>query len=66
MEQTMSDDLTNRGAEDRALINMNEDHEVEYWTEALGVSSETLQRAVDEVGSSAEAVREYLAGHPGD
>lgn len=62
----MSDDLTDRGPEDRALIAMGEEHEVRYRTEALGVSAETLQRAVDEVGNSAEAVREYLAGHPGD
>lgn len=62
----MSDDLTNRGAQDRDLISMSEDHEVRYWTEALGVSKETLQHAVDEVGNRAEAVREHLAGHPGD
>lgn len=62
----MSDDLTDRGAQDRARISMSEDHEVAYWTDALGVSADTLQRAVDQVGNSAEAVREYLAGHPGD
>jgi hypothetical protein len=62
----MSDDLTNRGAQDRSLISMSEEHEVRYWTEALGVSADTLQRAVDEVGNSAQAVRDYLAGHPGD
>lgn len=62
----MSDDLNNRGAADRALISMSEDHEVRYWTDELGVSRDTLQRVVDKVGNSAEAVREYLAGHPGD
>lgn len=62
----MSDDLTDRGAQDRARISMSEDHEVAYWTDALGVSKATLQKVVDEVGNSAEAVREYLAGHPGD
>jgi hypothetical protein len=45
---------------------MSEQHEVRYWAEALGVSADTVQRAVDDVGNSAEAVREYLAGHPGD
>jgi hypothetical protein len=62
----MSDDLTNRGAQDRSRISMSEEHEVRYWTEALGVSADTLQRAVDEVGNSADAVRDFLAGHPGD
>ncbi|WP_426030807.1 DUF3606 domain-containing protein [Caulobacter sp. DWP3-1-3b2] len=62
----MSDDLNNPGAGDRALISMSENHEVRYWTDKLGVSRETLQRALDEVGNSAQAVREHLAGHPGD
>lgn len=56
----MSDDLTNRGAQDRARIAMDEPHEVTYWTKALGVSRDELQRAVDAVGNSAEAVREFL------
>jgi hypothetical protein len=62
----MSDDLTNRGNQDRSRISMSEEHEVRYWTKALGVSADTLQRAVDEAGNSADAVREYLAGRPGD
>ena len=40
---------------------MTEPHEVRYWTEALGVSKEKLQAAVDKVGNSAEAVRKELA-----
>ena len=31
----MADDTSNRGAQDRAQININEEHEVRYWTEAL-------------------------------
>jgi hypothetical protein len=57
----MSDDLKNRGAQDRARIAMGEEHEVKYWTEALGVSREKLQAAVDKVGNSAAAVRKELA-----
>lgn len=60
LEVNMADDLNNRGAQDRARIAMGEDHEVTYWTNALGVSKEELQRAVDAVGNGAEAVREYL------
>jgi len=56
----MSDDLKNRGAQDRARIAMNEPHEVLYWTKTLGVTKEELQRAVDQAGHSAEAVREFL------
>ncbi|WP_123069333.1 DUF3606 domain-containing protein [Massilia aurea] len=56
----MSDDLNKRGQQDRSSINMHEEHEVRYWTEALGVTREELQRAIDQVGVSASAVREHL------
>ena len=56
----MSDDLANRGAQDRARINLTEPHEVKYWTDALGVSKEQLERVVAEVGHIAAAVREKL------
>ena len=56
----MSDDLSNRGAQDRSRISMGEEHEVAYWTKALGVSREELQRAVDKVGNSTTAVRKEV------
>ena len=56
----MADDLRNRGEQDRSRISMSEEHEVKYWTEALGVSREQLQRTVDKVGNSAAAVRKEL------
>ena len=56
----MPDDKTNRGAQDRARVNVNEEHEVRYWTEALGVSEEKLREAVAAVGVSADAVRQHL------
>lgn len=56
----MADDLSNRGAQDRSRISMGEEHEVAYWTKALSVSREQLQRAVDRVGNSAAAVRKEL------
>lgn len=54
------DNLTKRNQPDRSKINMHEDHEVKYWTKALGVSKEQLQKAVDKVGNSAAAVRKEL------
>ena len=45
-ETTMADDLTNRGAQDRARISLNEDHEVRYWTKELGVSKERLASVI--------------------
>lgn len=56
----MSDDLNNRGAQDRSRISLSEPHEVQYWTKALGVSATELKRIVDKVGHSADAVRKEL------
>jgi hypothetical protein len=52
--------LTRRGQPDRSKINMHEHHEVKYWTHALGVSREELQKVVDKVGNSAATVRKEL------
>lgn len=56
----MPDNLTNRVQPDRSKINMHEPYEVKYWTRALGVSKDELQKAVDKVGNSAAAVRKEL------
>ena len=56
----MADNLTDRGAQDRARINLSEDHEVRYWTEALNVTEAQLRTAVGAVGVGAEAVRKFL------
>ena len=56
----MADDLTNRGAQDRARVNVSEDHEVRYWTQKWGVSKEQLAAAVNKVGVSADAVAREL------
>jgi hypothetical protein len=59
-ELIMADNLQNAGAQDRSRINVNEEYEVRHWTEALGVTREELEKAVSEVGVSANAVREHL------
>ena len=56
----MADDKTKKGPADSSRINVNEDYEVDYWTQALGISEEKLKEAVDAVGTSAKAVREHL------
>lgn len=56
----MADDLKNRGPQDRLRINVHEDHEVGYWTKALGVTKEELERAVKAVGVMAADVRKYF------
>jgi hypothetical protein len=52
----MADNLEDRGAQDRARINVNEPHEVAYWTEKFGVSADVLRNTVTDVGVSADAV----------
>ena len=54
------DSLTKREQPDRSKINMHQPHEVKYWSRALGVSREDLQKAVDKVGNSAATVRKEL------
>ncbi|RYF69262.1 MAG: DUF3606 domain-containing protein [Comamonadaceae bacterium] len=56
----MADDLSNAGVQDRARININEPHEVDYWTQHLDVSEVDLRKAVAEVGVSARAIAEHL------
>lgn len=56
----MPDDLKNRGPQDRSRINVNEDHEVRYWSKELGISEDQLRESVKAAGVSVEAVRKYL------
>ncbi|WP_426344734.1 DUF3606 domain-containing protein [Pseudoduganella sp. R-32] len=59
------DDLKNKGAQDRARINVNEEHEVRYWTDALGISEQRWRELVKEVGPSVDAVRAQLGNRQG-
>jgi hypothetical protein len=48
------------GAPDRDRINVNEDYELQYWSETLGLSRDELQEAVKAAGTSVEKVKAYL------
>ena len=53
---------TTRGrSQDRSKINLHEEYELRYWTQALAVTEEQLTQAVKEVGNSADRVREYFS-----
>jgi len=56
----MADDPARRGPKDRFRINIHEEHEVRYWTEALGITRDRLILLVKQVGISAEKVRAQL------
>ena len=52
--------LTRKEAPDRSKINMQQAHEVRYWTRHLNISREDLEKAIDKVGNAAAAVRKEL------
>ena len=56
----MADDPNKRGPQDRTRINVNEPHEVRYWTETLGVTEAQLRSAVAAAGVEVKDVRVYL------
>lgn len=56
----MADDKSIRGPADAARINVNEEHELRYWTQALGVTEQKLRAAVAAAGVMAKDVRTYL------
>jgi len=58
----MADNTSARGQQDRLRINVNQEHEVRYWTEKFGISAEELRRVVGEVGPMADAVEQRVRG----
>lgn len=59
----MGDNLSNRGPQDRARINVNESWEVRWWTQELNCTETQLRAAVRAVGVMVVNVREYLRTH---
>jgi hypothetical protein len=54
-------DNTNKiGGFDRDRINIYENYEVEYWTQTFDICPEYLKKAVEAVGTSLQAVKQYL------
>ncbi|MGM9478199.1 DUF3606 domain-containing protein [Pedobacter sp. GSP4] len=54
------DDKQKTGNADRSKININESYEVDYWSNKFGVSKDKLKATVQIVGTSANAVADYL------
>jgi hypothetical protein len=57
----MADDPSKKARSDRDRINIDEEYELRYWSEKLGVSPEQLQSAVAKVGPMVKDVRDHLA-----
>jgi hypothetical protein len=56
----MADDLKDTGRQDDSRINIEQDHEVRYWSEKFGVSRDELRSAVAKAGPMVKNVREHL------
>lgn len=56
----MSDDKTKRGAPDRRMIDIDDENELRYWSEVLGITADRLRATVAKVGPIVAKVREEL------
>ena len=56
----MADDLKLTGKPDDARINLEQEHELRYWSEKLGVSREELRKAVQAAGPMVKDVQRHL------
>jgi hypothetical protein len=63
MEEVMADSTRQRHGQDRTRIDVEEDYELRYWTEELGVTEDELKQAVRAAGSQVDTVRRYLDKH---
>jgi hypothetical protein len=56
----MADNLKETGRQDDERINPDQDHELAYWSEKLGVSRDELRRAVETAGPMVKDVQRHL------
>ena len=56
----MADDLKQTGKPDDQRINVDQDHELTYWSEKLGVSRDKLREAVAKAGPMVRNVQREL------
>ena len=58
----MADDLKETGRQDDQRINVDQDHELSYWSQKLGVSRDRLREAVAKAGPMVRNVERHLRG----
>lgn len=57
----MADDKQKTGGRDREQVAANQDYEVRFLSEKLGVSAETVRQAIRAVGNDRAKVEAYLS-----
>lgn len=58
----MPDDTTQRGGQDRKLIDVNQDYELRDWSKKFDVSPQQIKEAVQAVGTRADDVEMHFKG----
>lgn len=56
----MADDKNLRDGRDRSRVAGSEEYEVQHLAEKLGVSTEEVKKAMQQVGNSREKIEEYF------
>lgn len=56
----MADNLNDTGGQDRSRVNVNQPHELDYWSKKWNVTPAQLRDAVERAGPSAAAVAKAL------
>jgi hypothetical protein len=57
----MTDDLTNRGGQDRARVSASEPHEVRYFAQKHGISENQVRELISEHGNDRETLEQAVA-----
>lgn len=56
----MPDDKNKKKPQDASRINLSQQYEIAYWCDTFECSEKELRDAVDKVGTSSKAVKDYL------
>ena len=56
----MADNPDDRGPRDRSRINVNQPHELQYWSRKFGVTEQELRSAVEKAGPMVHSVQRHL------
>ena len=56
----MADNSDDRGPRDRSRINVNQPHELQYWSRKFGVTEQELRSAVEMAGPMVDSVQRHL------
>ena len=56
----MADNKNLKGQQDRNRVAGNEDYEVQYIADEMGVTAEVVRQAIEQVGNSRKDIEEYI------